>query len=170
LLKTIYEKFPNLNIICTGSLLGLSNVPMPVGKVDTIKMFPLTFDEFLENVNPGIYNAINQETKKGSFNIPLAFTERVKPLFLTYLTIGGMPEIVNSYIENKDLELCDRKINTILELYNSDFNQYNEKIDPKKIRNVYQNIPSQLAKEKPKFIFSNISKNGRISEYEDPIL
>jgi predicted AAA+ superfamily ATPase len=165
-LKDFHEDFQNINIVCAGSLLGLHKAFMPVGNVKQINMYPLTFDEFLLNIDKQIYQyALSQYE-----NLDESITSKIYEYYKTYLIIGGLPEPVNDFIKHGDYERIDNILSDLIERYKSDFSQYSKNIDPIKIRNIFDSIPSQLAKENVRFFINNISSTTRLERYEDAII
>lgn len=175
-LKFFNESRDNFNIICAGSLLGVAlkrlSSSFPVGKVIVKNMYPLDFEEFLWATN----NEKSIEIIKRSFidNEPINETlhNELMNLLYKFLYLGGMPGVINNYLEqNTNLALIDTSvIEQIINGYFNDMSKYADDKDSIRIRNLYTNIPSQLAKENQKFIFTNIdSKDNRKRDYITPL-
>ncbi len=175
-LKFFNESSDNFNIICAGSLLGVAlkrlSSSFPVGKVIIKNMYPLDFEEFLWAVN----SEKTIEIIKRSFqnNEPLNETLHIELMNLLnkFLYLGGMPAVINNYLkQNTNLALIDTSvIEQIMSGYFNDMSRYAEEKDSIRIRNLYINIPSQLAKENQKFVFTNIdSKDNRKRDYITPL-
>ena len=169
-LKLFQETAPEYNIIAAGSLLGVSInrkwVSFPVGKVDELCMFPLNFEEFLMEFNPKLIALIREGFTK---NMPLeaVLHNQALELFLQYLVIGGMPEVIMEYIRTNNYTVVGAKQLSICNNYISDMNKYTD-TKTQAIRNeaVYNTLPSQLAKENRKFQYAIIKSGARANDYE----
>ncbi len=173
-LKYFCEQAPEYHIIAAGSLLGVSlyqgqgeqnKLSFPVGKVELLTMYPMTFEEFLAQANPFLLNAI-----KNAFasNTPLTNALHIKALELyrNYLFVGGMPRAVAAFLLKGDTEYVRLYQNEILSLYAADMAKYTSRSEQVKIMAIYNSIPYQLAKENKKFQYSIIGSNARASSYE----
>ena len=169
-LKLFQETAPENHIIAAGSLLGVEinrkGVSFPVGKVDELKMFPFTFEEYLMEFNPKLIPLI----KKGhDNNTPLneGLHNQALELFLQYLVIGGMPEAIVEYKKTGNYTIVKAKQLSICNNYISDMNKYTD-TKTQAIRNeaVYNTLPSQLAKENKKFQYAKIKSGARANDYE----
>lgn len=172
-LKYFCEEANEYHIIATGSLLGVSvnrqKYSFPVGKVEFLNMYPMDFEEFLLACdNKYLVNEI-----KNCFisNKPLAqpFHEQALELYKTYLYVGGMPEVVEEYLKNKNYDLVKNKQQSILDSYFNDMGKYNKQTEIPKTRLVYKNISTQLAKENRKYKYTAIKSGGRASEFASAI-
>jgi len=177
-LKFFKLKHPNAHIVCAGSLLGVSyrqfKQSFPIGYVEQEMMYPMNFKEFLiatgdERYIPIIENAYNKN-KALSDSIHKALLN----IYHTYLYIGGMPEVVQDYInkdikESGDLTKLDNKkiIQDIIDMYKVDMSKYLDTAsDALRIARIYDSIPRQLAKDNPKFIFAKLdAKDNRKENY-----
>ena len=166
-LKYFEEEANDYHIISAGSLLGirLSHTSFPVGKVDFMDMYPMTFTEFLEaddckNLVDYMDSIVNIE------NIPSIFFERLKEKLKAYYIIGGMPEVVNSWIHDKDMQKVNKLQENILRAYESDFSKHTTNIEANKISIVWNSIPSQISKENKKFLYQVAKEGARAREYE----
>lgn len=169
-LKYFYEQSPDYHIICAGSLLGtLLATPQsyPVGKVNILNIYPLTFDEFLLNVDPGLYAYFSQIVQGDE--ITEIFHEKLLEAYDCYLIIGGMPEVVYSWIKNRDISLLDKTQREIIEIYKNDFAKHNGKVNSGRILLVFDSLVSQLAKENKKFIYGLLKQGARAREFEEAI-
>lgn len=168
-LKYFYENAPEYYIIAAGSLLGVSlqkNSSFPVGKVDFLMMYPLSFEEFLFNLEQ---ESLLQELKNNSWNTIEPFHEKLIHFLRLYYFIGGMPEAVSAYIDTKSLIDVRTIQKNILLGYENDFAKYAPiKIVPK-IKLVWEGVLGQLAKENRKFIYGHIKKGSRAKDFEDAI-
>ena len=165
-LKYFYENANQYHIIAAGSLLGVAmheGTSFPVGKVDFLDLQPLNFYEFLEAVNERDLLKLIQEN---NLELLKVFSSKIKDYLKQYLFIGGMPEVVNTYVETKDYNLVRRKQRALLEAYEQDFSKHAPNNVVPRIRQLWHNIPTQLAKENKKFIYGLIKEGARAREYE----
>lgn len=165
-LKYFYEKANEYHIIAAGSLLGVAmheGTSFPVGKVDFLDLYPLNFYEFLEAL--GEKDLVNL-IKNKNMDLITVFADKLKLYLKQYLYIGGMPEIVDSYIKNKDFDEVRRKQQVLLESYEQDFSKHAPNNVVPRIRQLWNNIPTQLAKENKKFIYGLVKEGARAREYE----
>lgn len=174
-LKYFNEEANDYHIIATGSLLGVSlnrgSYSFPVGKVQFMTMAPMDFEEFLLAQNEN-YEVLIEEIKRCyAENSPLArpFHNEAIDLYKSYLFVGGMPEVVEEFVKTGNYELVRVKQETILQAYFNDMSKYNKATEIPKVRLVYKNITTQLAKENRKFKYSLIKSGGRAREFEDAI-
>ncbi len=168
-LKYFYEQAPQYHIVAAGSLLGIStqkNNAFPVGKVDFMSLFPLSFMEFLDNI--GERQLANQLQHKNWESIEI-FHEKLVEILRLYYFIGGMPEVVANYVEDKNLETVGAIQHKILTGYENDFAKHTQNEIVPRIRLVWNALISQLAKENRKFIYSQIKKGGRAKDFETAI-
>lgn len=168
-LKYFCENAPNYHVVAAGSLLGLidhKNSGFPVGKVDTLYLYPLSFMEFLLAKGN---NILIDEIRKHKWEELNALNPVLTDLLRQYYFTGGMPEVVLSYINNQDLQEVRKKQNQILHDYKNDISKHASQKDLAKIMMVFSSIPSQLAKENKKFIYGSIRKGGRAKEFENAI-
>lgn len=165
-LKYFCENARDYHIISAGSLLGVAihrGTSFPVGKVDFLDLTPLSFFEFIEALGEKDLLKLLEDNDFDMINV---FDSKLKELLKLYYYIGGMPEVVSNYIENKDL-LQSRKIQKrLLESYEQDFSKYASSNIVPRIRQLWRNIPTQLAKENKKFIYGLIREGARAREYE----
>jgi uncharacterized protein len=168
-LKYFYEQAPEYHIVAAGSLLGIStqkNNSFPVGKVDFISLFPMSFIEFLENTGEG--QLANQLQNK-NWELIAVFHEKLVEILRLYYFIGGMPEVVSNYIDHKNLETVRSIQQKILAGYENDFAKHAPNEIVPRIRLVWNALISQLAKENRKFIYGQIKKGGRAKDFETAI-
>lgn len=168
-LKYFYENAPKYHIIAAGSLLGISmqkKNTFPVGKVDFMKLFPLSFKEFLQNLEG---EKLAGTLKNQNWDIIDSYHEKFIELLRLYYFVGGMPEAVKEYIENKNLDLVRNIQQNIIIGYENDFSKYAPNDITPRIRLVWNSIISQLAKENRKFIYGQIKKGARAKEFENAI-
>ncbi|MCL2079196.1 MAG: AAA family ATPase [Oscillospiraceae bacterium] len=170
-LKYFNEDANEQHIISAGSLLGVylaKNTPFPVGKVNLLNIYPMTFDEFLAVNDEGMYKYFL--TVKSESDYISAFHTRMLEWYRKYLIIGGMPECVKSWAENQNpQEILDIQ-KELVTIYENDFSQHNKKIPAAKVLTVFRNIIPQLAKENTeKFVYSILREGARGKDYEEAI-
>ncbi|MDR2584289.1 MAG: AAA family ATPase [Fibromonadaceae bacterium] len=153
-LKYFNEEAPEYNIAAAGSFLGIASGKFPVGQVDKLTLYPMTFYEFLEATG-----------NENSPNIHALATEKLKQ----YFYIGGMPEAVKTYAQTGDLLLTRQIQEQILSSYKEDFLKHIKGVDIPKVRMLWDSIPVHLAKEKKKFIYKEIKQGGRAAEFENAL-
>lgn len=165
-LKYFCENASDYHIISAGSLLGVAiheGTSFPVGKVDFLDLAPLNFFEFIEALGE---TELLQLLKNNDFEMINVFSTKLKEYLKLYYYIGGMPEAVSLYIQNKDL-LEVRKIQKrLLDAYEQDFSKHAPSNIVPRIRQLWNNIPTQLAKENKKFIYGLVRQGARAREYE----
>ena len=165
-LKYFYEKANQYHIVAAGSLLGVAmheGASFPVGKVDFLDLYPLNFLEFLRAL--GEENIV-ELVEKNDIEMIKIFSDKLKNYLKQYLYIGGMPEVVETYVETKDFIEVRRKQEVLLESYEQDFSKHAPNAIVPRIRQLWNNIPTQLAKENKKFIYGLIKQGARAREYE----
>ena len=170
-LKYFYENAPKYIIVCAGSLLGVAlsrGKSFPVGKVEFVNVYPLTFSEFLTVADSKISNYLNKINVIEP--IPDIFFNRLIELFKMYFITGGMPEAVVALLEKQDIELTQKVLKNILIAYSLDFSKHVENKDIHKIGFIWSSIPSQLARKNKKFLYQSVKHGARAREYEDSLL
>ncbi len=169
-LKYFEEEANQYHIISAGSLLGirLSHTSFPVGKVDFLDMYPMTYTEFLKA--DGCENLVNyMDSIKKIQNIPDIFFHKLSEKLKAYFIIGGMPEVVDSWVKYKDMEKVNKIQDNILKSYESDFSKHTTNVEANRISIIWNSIPSQISKENKKFLYQ-VAKNGaRAREYEGAV-
>lgn len=173
-LKYFCERAPEYHIIAAGSLLGIAvkrkKMTVPVGKVEIMRMRPLTFREFLRAADETTFEWVERMDKAGFEKLPEIILSRLKLEYKRYLVSGGMPEAVKALLENKGMDAVDKVLQDILDLYDIDFSKYAEPGEIPRIRAVWHSLPSQLAKENRKFLYKVVKTGARAREYEDAVL
>ncbi len=168
-LKYFCEDAPQYHIIAAGSLLGISlhgGSGFPVGKVDRLNMYPMTFSEFLEALGKKhLLNLLQSRKWVEISSLAPTFIE----LLRQYYFVGGMPEAVASYISDNDLLKVRAIQKRIIEDYEEDFSKHIPPDLLPKVRMVWNSIPSQLAKENKKFIYGALKKGARAGQFENAI-
>lgn len=171
-LKYFAEDAPQYHIIAAGSLLGVAikkkKMSVPVGKVEILKMYPVTFKEFLYTSDPKIYTFL--EGVQTTDPIPEIILNKLSVEFKRYLVCGGMPEAVSALLENEGIQTVEDVLQNILDLYTLDFSKYAQPAEITRINNIWRSLPSQLAKENRKFIYNVVKSGARAREYEDALL
>lgn len=165
-LKYFYEKANEYHIVAAGSLLGVAmheGISFPVGKVDFLDLYPLNFLEFLRALGE---NDLVELIEKNDIEMINIFADKLKNYLKQYLYIGGMPEVVETYISTKDFAEVRRKQEILLEAYEQDFSKHAPNSVVPRIRQLWNNIPTQLAKENKKFIYGLVKQGARAREYE----
>ncbi|MEE1374452.1 MAG: ATP-binding protein [Clostridia bacterium] len=169
-LKYFYENAPQYHIVCAGSLLGIALHPgtsFPVGKVDFLKLQPLSFSEFLMATGNERFAEL---LKKQDYEMITSFKQTYIDALKHYYFVGGMPEAVQSFAENKDFNEVRAIQKRILVAYEQDFSKHAPNEIVPKIRMLWNSIPSQLARENKKFIYGHVREGGRAREYETAIM
>lgn len=165
-LKYFNEQVPQYHIAIAGSLLGLSlhsDVSYPVGKVDTINVYPMSFEEFVLAKGEDELFKLLQNRDYGTINL---VHEKYVELLRQYYYVGGMPEAVKTYVETGALQEVRAIQNAILHGYEQDFSKHAPKKQIPRIRMVWNSIPSQLFKENKKFIYGALRKGARANDFE----
>lgn len=169
-LKYFNEEANQYHIIAAGSLLGirLSHTSFPVGKVEFMNLYPMSFSEFLiADNNKNLVDYL--ESIEKIENIPEIFYNQLQEKLKAYLIIGGMPEVVNSWIIEKDIERVNSIQNNILKSYESDFAKHVSNSEANKISLIWNSVISQLSKENKKFLYQVIKEGARAREYENAL-
>ena len=165
-LKYFCEDAPDYHVAVAGSLLGIalhSGVSFPVGKVQTMKLYPMDFEEFLMAKGEQQLLRIMHDH---DFDLLTALHEKCKDLLRQYYYVGGMPEVVKSYIDNGQLKPVRTIQNEILSNYAGDFSKHAPYQEVPRISMVWQSILGQLSRENKKFIYGALKKGGRAKEFE----
>ena len=169
-LKYFCEEASEYHVACAGSLLGirLSKTSFPVGKVDFLNLYPMTFSEFL--IADGSENlVVVMKQMKEIRKIPKLFEEQLIEKLKVYYIIGGMPEAVSSWVNDKDIEKVNKIQKNILDSYESDFSKHTDASEANKISLIWNGVPSQLAKENKKFVYQVVKDGARAREYESAL-
>ncbi len=168
-LKYFQEQHPELPILAAGSLLGValhSGISFPVGKIHLMDMYPLSFLEFLDAVG-------NEELalliRNADFQMMKVFRDKFILLLKQYFYLGGMPEVVQEYIKNRDYKKARKIQKDLIRLYEYDFSKHTSGIISERLRLVYNSIPAHLGQENKKFIYGHLRSGARSKDYEDAI-
>ncbi len=169
-MKYFCEKAPEYAVACAGSLLGLAfgheGFSFPVGKVDHIEMYPVSFSEFLEQKDAGLYRYY--QSIQSVEPIPQVFFDRLSQAFMAYRISGGMPEAAMKMLST-DMAGVETVLKNILKDYSFDFVKHASSQLANRISHVWESLPSQLAKENRKFIYQLVRPGARAREYEDAL-
>lgn len=179
-LKYFCEDRPDLHVMAAGSLLGLTyrggsggggehhgaSTGFPVGKVNAMKVHPFSFTEFLTALDE---ERLANEIRNGNWRLLEDLNEAVADRLKQYYIVGGMPEAVAAYVETANFIDARTVHRDILDGYRRDISKHAPKSDVRKIEMCWQSIPSQLARENKKFMYSAVRKGGRASEFQDPL-
>ena len=170
-MKYFCEKAPEYAVACAGSLLGLAfgheGFSFPVGKVDHINMYPVTFSEFLEQKDSGLYRYYKSINSLEP--LPQVFFDRLSQAFTAYRISGGMPEAAMKMVE-KNIKGVENTLQNILQDYALDFVKHASPLLANRISHVWNSLPSQLAKENRKFVYQLVRPGARAREYEDALI
>lgn len=165
-LKYFCENAPEYAIVAAGSLLGVAlheGTSFPVGKVDFLHLYPLNFREFLMALGE---NSLADLLVKGDYELINAFSGKYTDLLRKYYYVGGMPEVVQSYVETDDLVEVRNLQKELLDYYENDFSKHAPKDVVPRLHMVWNSIPMQLAKENRKFVYGLIREGARAKDYE----
>lgn len=165
-LKYFNETAPQYQIICAGSLLGVAlhqGTSFPVGKVEFLDLYPLSFTEFLRAMGKGAYVDL---LEKGDIEMANTFKLDYTDLLKHYYYVGGMPEVVQDFADNRDFNEAREIQESILAAYEQDFSKHAPNEVVPRIRMLWNSIPAQLTKENKKFIYGLIKEGARAKDYE----
>jgi predicted AAA+ superfamily ATPase len=163
-LKYFRENAPEYHVAAAGSLLGVflqQQSSFPVGQVHTVRLEPMDFEEFCwANGREGVVASLEKDNSNHLFD------ELLLDLFRQYLIIGGMPEVVQRWVQNHDMEQAQTLQQSILNDYIKDFSKYASEQQAIRIRQVFETLPSQFAKSNSKFAYGAVKAGARAREYE----
>lgn len=165
-LKYFRENAPEYHVVAAGSLLGIAlheNTSFPVGKVEFLDLYPLSFTEFLEALGEHDLNNLIQTQQWIMIN---TFKTKYIELLKQYYYVGGMPEVVSNYVINQDFSEVRQTQQQILNSYEQDFSKHAPTDFVPRIRMVWNSVPAQLSKENRKFIYGLIKQGARAKEFE----
>lgn len=168
-MKYFSEDAPEYHIVLAGSLLGIalhSGISFPVGKVSFLDLYPLSFTEFLTSLGE---DALVGFIKRGDFEMLAAFRERLTDYLRLYYYVGGMPEVVQSYLDHRDFTRTRAIQQDILQAYEHDFSKHLGTSTAQRCREVWASVPRQLSKENKKFTFGAVRPGGRGRHYDEAI-
>lgn len=165
-LKYFNEIVPEYQIICAGSMLGIalhSGTSFPVGKVEFLDLYPLSFSEFMKAMGK---NQFVELLEKQDFSMATTFKQEYINLLKHYYYLGGMPEVVKTFIDNRDFNEAREIQQRILDAYEQDFSKHAPNEIVPRIRMLWNSIPRQLTKENKKFVYGIIKEGARAKDYE----
>lgn len=173
-LKYFNEMMPGQAVVCAGSLLGVAlkreGSSFPVGNVDFLTLFPVSFSEFLPLFNNNLFSFLkNYVDARKLENVPEIFHNQLIEAYKVYLCCGGMPETIVRYLDTKNWQDADTNNHQILTAYTLDFAKHIDSKDIPRLHRLWQNIQDNLAKEDRKFRYALIEKNARAREYENAV-
>jgi hypothetical protein len=169
-LKYFNEDAKEYFVVSAGSLLGVylaKGSAHPVGQVDIINIFPMDFEEFLDATESNLFEIYKTVPK--DFKLIEAHHTQFLDAYKKYLLIGGLPEVVKTWIDTKNFVKVEEKQQNLVQIYERDFTKHHGKVEPERILMVYRNIPAQLAKENNKFVYGDIAKGARARNCETAI-
>lgn len=169
-LKYFAENAPQYAIVAAGSLLGISlhqNLSFPVGKVSFLDLYPLSFAEFLSAVGKKM---LLEAMQNGQWDILQPFHQELLSLLRTYLYVGGMPEVVQKWIDTADYFGVRTLQQEILRSYRADFSKHTPKEQLPRMDMVWDSLPAQLGKENKKFVYGVIREGARAKDFEQAIM
>lgn len=168
-LKYFCENLQELHLVCAGSLLGVAikkeNISFPVGKVNRMQLYPMSFKEYLQAVGEGKYIELFNDWNINR-EIPELYTVPLERHLKNYYIVGGMPEAVKEFAESGDYAEVAKIQDEILSDYSDDFSKHAPISEIEEIRMIWDSIPKQLAKENNKFVFSHVKEGKRAHELE----
>ena len=168
-LKYFCENLQELHLVCAGSLLGVAikkeNISFPVGKVNRMQLYPMSFKEYLQAVGEGKYIELFNDWNINR-EIPELYTVPLERHLKNYYIVGGMPEAVKEFAESGDYAEVAKIQDEILSDYSDAFSKHAPISEIEKIRMIWDSIPKQLAKENNKFVFSHVKEGKRAHELE----
>lgn len=165
-LKYFNENVPEFDIVAAGSLLGVAHhegTGFPVGKVEFMDLYPLSFDEFLGALGE---EQLLELAQKQDFQMIKIFKDKFENLIKQYCYIGGMPAVVQDFVNNRDFNAVRAIQKEIITAYEKDFSKHIPANTVEKIRMLWNSIPSQLTKENKKFIYNAVRKGARAKDFE----
>ena len=169
-LKYFNEQAPQYQIICAGSLLGVAlheGTSFPVGKIEFMDLYPLSFVEFMIAMNKSQYVDLLQD---GNFDMAVTFKQDFIDILKYYYYVGGMPEAVQAFVDSRDFNEVREIQQNILTAYEQDFSKHAPNETVPRIRMLWNSIAAQLAKENKKFIYGLIKEGARAKEFELALL
>lgn len=169
-LKYFNETAPEYQIVCAGSLLGIAlhqGTSFPVGKVEFMDLYPLSFTEFMRAMGKEQFVDL---LDKGDFEMATMFRQDYVDLLKYYYYVGGMPEVVQSFVDNRDFNEAREIQERILAAYEQDFSKHAPNEVVPRIRMLWNSIPAQLTKENKKFIYGIIKEGARAKDYETALM
>ncbi len=170
-LKYFCEEAPQYAVVCAGSLLGVAlnrqGASFPVGKVDFITLYPVSFTEYLRAADEALYRSYTMADRLEP--VPEAVHRQLLEAYKVYLVLGGMPEAVSAYVETRSWDEVRKVQDAILRSYSLDFAKHIANRDIPRVFQVWANLQDQLAREDRKFRYADVQQGARAREYEAAI-
>ena len=167
-LRFFYEKMPELHVVAAGSLLEFALAEIPsfgVGRIRSMYMYPLSFDEFLKGL--GHAKLIKMKQRATAQNPIIApIHEQLLDLLKKFLVIGGMPEVVKKYVSDNDLRACQRILDDLISSFRTDFAKYKNKVSSARIQEVFESVVHQSG---GKFVYKKVSQNLKIHQIKEAL-
>lgn len=171
-LKYFCDRAPQYHILAAGSLLGVAvrrrKMTVPVGKVSIMRVYPISFTEFLRASEPALFDFV--ASLKTIERVPETIHNKLMLEYRRYQVCGGMPEAVVALLSDNGMKAVEATLQNILDLYEMDFAKYAEPRDIPRIKALWHSLPSQLSKENRKFIYNVVQSGARAKDYEDGLL
>ncbi len=165
-LKYFCEKAPEYHVMVAGSLLGVTlgrGESFPVGKVDILNLYPMDYEEFLDATgNEGLVKLLHSR----DWELMEVMKPKLVDLLRRYYYVGGMPGVVQQFVENNDLKQVRTLQQNILEAYRRDISKHTSAVESTRIRQVLDALPAQLAKENKKFVYGAVRPGSRAKDFE----
>ena len=165
-LKYFHELLPEQPIIAAGSLLGIAmhhDDSFPVGKVEFMTLYPMSFFEFAEAMGEQL---LIQQLRSKNWELVSKYSSRLETLLKQYYYIGGMPEVVGAFVQNKDFAQARTIQLAILDSYDRDFSKHAPVREVPRIRMIWRSVSGQLSKENKKFIYGFLKQGARAKDFE----
>ena len=165
-LKYFCEDAPEYHVAVAGSLLGISlhqGVSFPVGKVETLRLYPLNFEEFMMALGR---DQLVKTLQQGDWSLINSLSSLYIELLRQYYYVGGMPGVVKEYVSGAGPQAVRQLQKQILDDYRRDFSKHPEAREVPRINQIWDSVPQQLSKENKKFQYSTLKKGGRATEFE----
>jgi predicted AAA+ superfamily ATPase len=170
-LKYFCEQAPDVHVIAAGSLVGVSvgkTTSFPVGKINFLTLYPLNFFEFVNAIGEeGLRDIVFKNTAYSP--IPQLLHEKISDELRHFLFLGGMPEVVQTYLKTKDFISARGVQKEILKAYERDFSKYTTPTQAVRVGEIWRSIPAHLARENKKFKYGDVKKGGRASQFESAV-
>lgn len=175
-LKYFNEDAPLHHVVAAGSLLGVAlrhqvdtaSNAFPVGKVDFLNMYPITFKEFLAAANPRLHSQLSQFLTSLEA-LPDILFNQIAEQYRRYQMCGGLPRVARDLLDGKGMEVVQQDLENLMNAYQLDFSKHVESRDVPRITEIWRSIPSQLSRENKKFVFRVVREGARAREYESAL-
>ena len=172
-LKYFCEDAPEYHVIAAGSLLGMAvrakRMKVPVGKVQVLRMYPISFSEYLQTADASTWNYVRDHLRSVE-PLPEIVLSRLQLEYKRYMVCGGMPEAAAAMLQCDSQQKIDDVLQSILDLYEMDFAKYATPVQTTRISSLWKSLPSQLAKQNKKFVYNVVKQGARARDYEDALI